>query len=36
MYALVISDEDGFDTGTPESWLASNNALFARKQAARA
>lgn len=36
MYALVISDEDGFDTGTPESWLAANNALFARKQAARA
>lgn len=27
MYALVISPEDGFDTGTPESWLATNIAL---------
>ena len=24
MYALVISPEDGFDTGTVESWLATN------------
>ena len=36
MYALVISEEDGFDTGTVESWLAANNALYARKQAAQA
>ncbi len=25
MYALVISDEDGFDTGTVETWLDTNN-----------
>ena len=31
MYALVISEEDGFDTGTIETWLAANNALYARK-----
>ncbi len=31
MYALVIDPEDGFDTGTIETWLATNNALFARK-----
>ncbi len=31
MYALVISDEDGFDTGTVQSWLETNNILFARK-----
>ncbi len=36
MYALVIDDEDGFDTGTVESWLDTNNRLFARKQAERA
>ena len=36
MYALVISEEDGFDTGTIESWLAANNALLARKQGAGA
>lgn len=27
MYALVVSPEDGFDTGTRESWLATNVAL---------
>lgn len=27
MYALVVSPDDGFDTGTRESWLAANNAL---------
>lgn len=32
MYALVISDADGFDTGTVESWLAANNALYARSK----
>lgn len=31
MYALVIDPEDGFDTGTVESWLDTNNRLFARK-----
>lgn len=30
MYALVIDDEDGFDTGTIESWLDTNNRLYAR------
>ncbi|MCI9129467.1 MAG: UTP--glucose-1-phosphate uridylyltransferase [Eggerthellaceae bacterium] len=30
MYALVVSPEDGFDTGTPESWLATNIALAKR------
>ena len=30
MYALIINDEDGFDTGTVESWLDTNNRLFAR------
>lgn len=32
MYALVIDPEDGFDTGTVESWLHTNNVLFERKQ----
>ncbi len=32
MYALVINEGDGFDTGTPESWLETNSILFARKQ----
>lgn len=27
MYALVVDPRDGFDTGTPESWLASNIAI---------
>ena len=27
MYALVISPEDGFDTGTVESWLSTNVTL---------
>lgn len=31
MYALVIDGEDGFDTGTVESWLDTNNRLYARK-----
>lgn len=31
MYALVIDPEDGFDTGTVESWLDTNNRLYARK-----
>ena len=31
MYALVVDPEDGYDTGTMESWLATNNALFGRR-----
>ena len=31
MYALVIDEEDGFDTGTVESWIDTNNKLLARK-----
>lgn len=30
MYALVINEEDGFDTGTIESWLDTNNRLYKR------
>lgn len=30
MYALVINEEDGFDTGTVESWLDTNNRLYKR------
>ena len=30
MYALIINEEDGFDTGTVESWLDTNNRLFTR------
>lgn len=30
MYALVIDEEDGFDTGTVESWLDTNNRLYKR------
>lgn len=30
MYALVVDPADGFDTGTVESWLATNNTLAAR------
>lgn len=32
MYALVINEEDGFDTGTIESWLDTNNKLYARSR----
>ena len=31
MYALVIDPADGFDTGTVESWLETNNILFGRR-----
>lgn len=31
MYALVVNPDEGFDTGTRESWLATNNALAARR-----
>ena len=30
MYALVVDPADGFDTGTVESWLETNNVLFGR------
>ena len=30
MYALVVDPADGFDTGTVESWLETNNVLFRR------
>ncbi len=30
MYALVIDEKDGFDTGTVESWLETNNILYKR------
>lgn len=30
MYALVIDPEDGFDTGTIETWLDTNNRLYKR------
>lgn len=33
MYALVIDGEEGFDTGTVETWLDTNNRLYARKMA---
>ncbi len=32
MYALVVDPADGFDTGTVESWLETNNVLFQRKR----
>lgn len=35
MYALVIDPQDGFDTGTVESWLETNNTLFARKNSCK-
>ena len=31
MYALVITEDEGFDTGTPESWFDTNSRLFARR-----
>lgn len=30
MYALIVDPADGFDTGTVESWLYTNNVLFRR------
>ncbi|WP_165056615.1 MULTISPECIES: UTP--glucose-1-phosphate uridylyltransferase [unclassified Adlercreutzia] len=32
MYALIIDPADGFDTGTVESWLETNNILWKQKQ----
>ena len=31
MYALVVDPEDGFDTGTVDTWMATNIALYQRK-----
>ena len=31
MFALVVDPADGFDTGTVESWLETNNVLFKRR-----
>ena len=33
MYALVIDPADGFDTGTVESWLETNNELWKQRNA---
>ena len=35
MYALVVDPADGFDTGTVESWLQTNNVLWERAQACK-
>ena len=32
MYALVVNAENGFDTGTVESWLETNNILYSRSR----
>lgn len=34
MYALIIDAADGFNTGTVESWLETNNILFDRQKQA--
>ena len=36
MYALIVDPAKGFDTGTIDTWMATNNALYARRQAAKA
>lgn len=36
MYALVVDPAEGFDTGTVESWLVTNNTLFERRFGHRA
>jgi UTP--glucose-1-phosphate uridylyltransferase len=33
MYALIVNPDDGYDTGTVESWLETNNRLFAKRKA---
>ena len=30
MYALVISEDEGYDTGTVKTWLQANNAMYER------
>ena len=32
IYALIVDPNDGFDTGTIETWLDTNNKLYARRQ----
>ncbi len=32
MYALVVDPADGFDTGTVDTWLSTNNVLYQRAQ----
>lgn len=32
MYALIVNPDDGFDTGTVESWIEANRALLARQR----
>ncbi len=36
MYALVVDPDDGFDTGTVDTWLETNNTLYRRAHAAEA
>lgn len=31
MYALIVDPHEGYDTGTVETWLATNNALYAKR-----
>lgn len=31
MYAMVIDEDEGFDTGTVETWLHTNNVLYERR-----
>ena len=33
MYALIVDPAEGFDTGTPASWLETNTVLNARRSA---
>ena len=32
MFALIIDPADGFDTGTVETWLETNNVLLQRRK----
>ena len=31
MYALIIDGDEGFDLGTVDSWLETNNILYQRR-----
>ncbi|WP_283171442.1 UTP--glucose-1-phosphate uridylyltransferase [Curtanaerobium respiraculi] len=33
MYALVVAPDEGFDTGTVDTWLDTNNRLYVRRNA---
>ncbi len=33
MYALIVDPEDGFDTGTVDTWIETNNILYQRRKA---